>query len=113
MRRLVRTLTVVAIASAVAAGGALGAQAGVSGRWLAPGPGRKLVLTLQGSGKALHGTWVQGGKSSKVTARVSTADGIQQVTLTFTPGGRSSLCGLRGTKLYCQTATGTATFTRG
>jgi carbohydrate-selective porin OprB len=96
------------------------AQAGtVKGAWVATGAFGKITLRLAGSGTAFHGTYTQisrgakHGTASKVTARSDTADGVTQLTLTFTKTRRSVLCGLQGAKLYCQVGTaGTAVFAR-
>jgi len=106
MRSMVAALTGLLAAAGVASG----ASAAIGGRWVASGPSGKIVLQLKGSGKVLRGTWAQGGKTSKVTAKVTNADGAQQVTLTFTQTKRSMLCGIHASKLYCPTETGLATF---
>jgi hypothetical protein len=86
--------------------------ASLAGKWVASAPGGKIVLTLKKSGAVYKGTYVQGRKKWKVVARGGNADGASQVTLTLTPGKRSTMCGLQGAKLYCQTPTGTAAFSR-
>jgi hypothetical protein len=104
----------------LAAAAASAAQAAtVKGTWVATGTFGKITLALTGSGAALHGSYTQIAHGSnraavsKVTARSDNADGVTQLTLTFTKARRSVLCGLEGTKLYCQIGTaGTAVFTR-
>ena len=68
------------------------------------------MLTLHKAGKVYKGTYVQRGKTYKVVAKGGNADGAGQITLTLTPGAVSTMCGLQGTKLYCSTNTGMATF---
>jgi hypothetical protein len=104
-----------AAAALVTAGAAAGA-ASMNGTWVASGPSGKMTLKLAGSFSSYHGTLttVVGSKKSvaKVKGRVDDADGATQLTLTFPATHRTSMCGLVGTKLYCQLGTGTATFTR-
>jgi hypothetical protein len=102
--------------AAVATAAATGA-AGLAGTWVATGPFGKITLRLHTSGAAYAGTYtlVLGGKQtvSHVSGRSDNADGATQLTLTFTPSRRSDLCGLSGSRLYCQLgAGGTAAFSR-
>ena len=103
-------------AGALAIAATATAATGMKGTWVASGPTGKYTLKLAGSGTAYHGTLttVAGGKKTvaKVKGRFDNADGSKQLTLTFTATHRTSICGLVGTKLYCQLGTGTATFTR-
>jgi hypothetical protein len=88
------------------------AAAGLAGTWVASSPSGKVVLKLRGSGKTYGGTYGAGGKTSRVTVRLSNADGAGQVTLTFTATHRSTLCGLVSHKLMCAAPTGTLSFAR-
>lgn len=101
---------------ALAVTGAAAGATSMKGTWVASGPTGKMTLKLAGSGSSYHGTLttVAGGKKtvSKVKGRFDNADGAKQLTLTFTATHRTSMCGLVGTKLYCQLGTGTAAFTR-
>jgi hypothetical protein len=110
----------VAAAAAVAAvmTAAASAATGLAGTWVATGPFGRITLRLQAVGAGYHGTYSvsSGGKTtvSHVVGRPDNADGANQLTLTFTRTHRSNLCGLSGTRLYCQLgAAGTAAFTRG
>ena len=73
-------------------------------------PSGKVVLKLHGSGTAYRGTYTARGKVSKVTLRLSNADGAGQATLTFTATHRSSVCGLVNARLFCAASTGTLAF---
>jgi hypothetical protein len=84
----------------------------LNGTWVATSPSGKVELHLRGSGKSYRGTYVAGGKTSKVTVRLSNADGAGEVTLTFTSTHRSSLCGMVGGRLMCAAGTGTLVFAR-
>ena len=102
--------------AAVAAAVAIGA-AGLAGTWVATGPFGKITLRLHSSGSTYAGTYTlaSAGKQtiSHISGRFDDADGATQLTLTFTATRRSDLCGLVGSKLYCQLgATGTAAFSR-
>ena len=93
------------------------AAAGLAGTWVATGPSGKMTLRLHASGSGYVGTYtlVSKGKQtvSRVSGRFDNADGATQLTLTFTASRRSDLCGLVGSRLYCQLgATGTAAFSR-
>ena len=88
------------------------AATGLAGTWVAKSPSGKVVLKLRGSGKSYRGTYAARGKTSRVTVRLSTADGAGQVTLTFTASNRSTLCGLLGHRLMCVADTGTLAFGR-
>jgi hypothetical protein len=88
------------------------AATGLTGTWVATSPSGKVVLKLRGSGKSYRGTYGTGGKTSRVTVRLSNADGAGQVTLTFTATHRSTLCGLVSHRLMCAADTGTLTFAR-
>jgi hypothetical protein len=88
------------------------AAGGLAGTWVAKGPSGKVVLNLRGSGTSYRGTYGAGGKTSRVTVRLSNADGAGQVTLTFTATDRSTLCGLVSHRLMCAATTGTLAFTR-
>jgi hypothetical protein len=118
MRSMTAAFTSVLAAAAIAAGASQAAPAasGVAGRWIATGSFGKIVLTLRKTGSVYKGTYVQSGtgpaKTFKALGRASNADGAQQLTLTLTPGRITTLCGLRSAKLYCQTSTGLATFSR-
>ena len=90
---------------------ALGAT-GLAGTWVATSPSGKVVLKLRGSGTSYRGTYGAGGKISRVTVRLSNADGAGQVTLTFTATHRSTLCGLVSHRLMCAAETGTLAFAR-
>jgi len=94
---------------AVASGSA---AVSLSGKWVATSPSGKVVLKLRGSGKVYRGTYAAAGKTSRVTLRLSNADGAGQVTLTFTATHRSTLCGLVSHKLMCSADTGTLAFAR-
>jgi hypothetical protein len=101
-----------AVATAVAIG-----AAGLAGTWVATGPFGKITLRLHASGHAYAGTYTlaSAGKQtvSHLSGRFDNADGATQLTLTFTASRRSDLCGLVGSKLYCQLgAIGTAVFSR-
>jgi hypothetical protein len=84
----------------------------LSGTWVASSPGGKVVLKLHGSGKLYRGTYAAGGKTSRVTLRLSNADGAGLVTLTFPVTHRSTACGLVSRKLMCSADTGTLAFAR-
>jgi hypothetical protein len=104
-------------AVAVASAGVLGvppalAATSLGGTWVARAPGGKVVLKLHGSGSSYRGTYRAGGKTSRVTVRLSNADGAAQVTLTFTATKRSTLCGLVSRRLMCAGDTGTLVFAR-
>jgi hypothetical protein len=109
----------VCLGAALAAGAtaaAIGA-AGLAGTWVATGPFGKITLRLHAAGQAYSGTYtlVSAGKQtvSHVRGRFDNADGATQLTLTFTTSHRSDLCGLSGSKLYCQLGpAGTAAFSR-
>jgi hypothetical protein len=88
------------------------AATGLAGTWVATSPSGKVVLKLRGSGKSYRGTYATDGKTSRVTLRLSNADGAGQVTLTFTATNRSTLCGLVSRKLMCAVDTGTLAFAR-
>jgi hypothetical protein len=88
------------------------AATGLAGTWVAKSPSGKVVLKLRGSGKSYRGTYGVGGKTSRVTVRLSNADGAGQVTLTFTATHRSTLCGLVSHRLMCVADTGTLAFGR-
>lgn len=88
------------------------ATTGLAGSWVATSPGGKVFLKLRGSGKSYGGTYRAGGKTSRVTVRLSNADGAGQVTLTFTAAHRSTVCGLVRRRLMCAADTGTLAFTR-
>jgi hypothetical protein len=88
------------------------AATGLAGTWVASSPRGKVVLTLRGSAKSYRGTYRAGGKTSRVTVRLSNADGAGQVTLTFTATHRSTLCGLVSRRLMCAADTGTLAFAR-
>jgi hypothetical protein len=94
----------------LAAGPAWGA--GLQGVWVAKGAAGKIVLRLHGSGSTYRGTYTEARKVARVVARLTDADGVQQVTLTFTASRRSSLCGINAGRLYCQTAGGASVFVR-
>jgi hypothetical protein len=104
-----------AVGGLLATGTALGAT-GMKGTWVASGPSGKMTLKLAGSGSSYQGTLttVAGGRKTvaKVKGRFDDADGAKQLSLSFTATNRTSMCGLVGTKLYCQLGTGTATFIR-
>ena len=110
-----RSAALCAAAAALAAAGAA-SGATMKGTWVASRPSGKLTLKLAGSGSSYHGTLttVAGGRKTvaKVKGRFDNADGAKQLTLTFPATHRTSMCGLVGTKLYCQLGTGTSTFTR-
>jgi hypothetical protein len=119
VRRSLSLVAATVVAATVLAAASTGASsaAGLKGEWVSRGPAVKIVLSLTPAGKTYRGTYTQtprGGKAkiSRVVARLDNADGAKLVTLTFTSDGHSVTCGLRGAKLYCQTATGTATFVR-
>jgi len=104
-------------ALALSAGGLLAvtsalAATGLTGTWVAKSPSGKVVLKLRGSGKSYRGTYGSGGKISRVTVRLSNADGAGQVTLTFPATHRSTLCGLVSHRLMCAADTGTLAFAR-
>jgi hypothetical protein len=107
-RKLVAVLMVVAVTPAAAL--AAGSVTSLAGKWVASSPSGKIVLTLHKSGAVFKGTYVQRGKTYTAVAKGGNADGAGQITLTLTPGAVSTMCGLRGTKLYCSTNTGMATF---
>jgi hypothetical protein len=89
------------------------AATGLAGTWVATSPNGKVVLKLRGSGNSYRGTYGAGGKTSRITIRLSNADGAGQITLTFTATHRSTLCGLVSRRLMCAADTGTLTFARG
>ena len=101
----------VGVVALVAVAPALGATS-LAGTWVAKSPGGKVVLKLRGSGKSYSGTYGAGGKTSRVTLRLSNADGAGQVTLTFTATHRSTMCGLVNRRLMCAGDTGTLAFAR-
>jgi hypothetical protein len=103
---------IVAAGMLATAGIASAAGTTLSGKWVATVATGKIVLTLHKVGAVYKGTFVQGGKSYKVVAHAGSADGASQVMLTLTPGKITTMCGLQGTKLFCETSAGTATFKR-
>jgi hypothetical protein len=101
----------VAAAASLAVASASAATS-LTGTWVATSPGGKVVLKLRGSGKLYRGTYAAGGKTSRVTLRLSNADGAGLVTLTFTATHRATTCGLVSRKLTCSADTGTLAFAR-
>jgi hypothetical protein len=114
-----RILAVIAVAAALPARVAWGMPAsGLGGTWVAAAGSGKIVLVLHKTGAVYKGTYTElppgktTGKPSKVVAHATNADGVQQITLTFTGSNRSTLCGLRTGHIYCSVPTGTAIFSR-
>jgi len=107
-----RLLPLVAIGAVVVIAAASAAGTSLSGKWVASVSSGKIVLTLHKAGAVYKGTYVQKGKTYKVVAHGGSADGASQVMLTLTPGKLTTMCGLQGAKLYCETSAGTATFKR-
>lgn len=110
MSRTLLALTAVVALVTVAAASA--ATASLSGKWVASVSSGKIVLTLHKAGALYKGTYVQKGKTYKVVAHGGSADGASQVMLTLSPGKLTTMCGLQGAKLYCETSAGTAIFKR-
>jgi hypothetical protein len=109
----VRTSAVALCVAGLVATASAPAATGLKGKWVASSSGGKIVLKLRGSGASYRGTYAAGGKVSHVSARLASADGARQVTLTFTATHRSTMCGLVSGRLMCAGATGTIVFARG